>query len=186
MTYDLEAVDTPEAMAARIRAAAPVRSGPGVRYTEAQRHAVIAAAIEAMPDGMTLTALAAAAGVTSMTIRAWLLGSVPEQYKHLQEKGLIARILEADDRLDAATTMLDVNKADRSCKYMRWDAERRLKGLFAQSTELAGPGQKPLEVMDTRELARRVAFVLEKGRRSGAPDEIVVEAGDREDFSDLA
>ena len=148
------------------------------------KHEIIAEAIERMPLGASLVQLAAEAGIQTETLRAWLLGTVPDQYRHLQERGLIARIIDCDGELDNADSMLAVNKADRKAKYARWDAERRLKHLFAHSTELTGAGGAPLvAAVDPQELARRVAFLLEKGKRSGVPAEIVVEP---DDFSDLA
>lgn len=122
-----------------------------------ERTARIANALAAIEEGRTLTEIAEGLGVTPQAISAFLLSNVPEEYRALQERGLIARIVEADQKLENASSHLEVARTREIAKFRRWDAERRLKHLFGPSQEIGAPGAfKPL---DNLERARRYAYL---------------------------
>lgn len=124
------------------------------------RHATIAKALEQLLEGKSISQIADALQVKRSTLHSWLLGQVPEKYKHIQEQGLIARIVAADEDIDNATSHLDVARAREKARFARWDAERRLSNLFAPRQEISGPGGGPIPLqLDNHERARRGAFI---------------------------
>ncbi len=120
----------------------------------------ISRALVLVSEGKTLKECAEAAGIHVNTINRWLLTKVPDEYRVVQQHALIQKIIEADENLEGAEDHLGVQKYDRVAKYARWDAERRLPDLFAQRTEVTGANGAPLVALDTKEVARRLAFLL--------------------------
>lgn len=134
--------------------------------TKERKHEIIAECLGAIErDGASLRELAPNYGVTYKTLCCWLLGTVPDQYKEAQEKGLIRRIADADADLEQADSLVDVAKRNHQCKYVRWDAERRLKHLFAPRVETELSGSVKV-VYDEKETARRLAFVMASQART--------------------
>lgn len=124
----------------------------------ATREEKIARALAGIEQGKTLAEIGQEFGVSLSAVHQFLLGNVPEKYRALQERGLIARITEADEKLENASNHLEVARAREIAKFRRWDAERRLKSLFAPSQEVTGPGGGPIQ-LDNMERARRSAFL---------------------------
>jgi uncharacterized protein (DUF2249 family) len=122
------------------------------------RHERIASMLEAIEDGQSLAQLAEVHGITPQAISSFLLSNVPEQYKALQERGLIQRIVDADTTLEGASSHLDVARAREVCRFTRWDAERRLPHMFATRSEISGPGGGPI-ALTSFERAQRFAFL---------------------------
>ncbi len=122
------------------------------------RDATIAKAVELMVAGKTIRDIAAETNIPRTTIHGWLLAEVGPDYRSIQEQGLIARVLLADEELDAARDHVAISRARERCKFYRWDLERRVKRLFSPSAELSGPGGGPI-VLDDRMLMQRFRFV---------------------------
>lgn len=129
-----------------------------------ERHAAIASALSKIQEGKSLRAIAADHGIAVSTLHRWLLGEVPDEYRYLQQQGLIARVVDADAELDAARDHVAVAKAREAARFFRWDLERRLPALFGPKQEVTGPGGGPLQVMDVSELARRIAYLTAAAR----------------------
>jgi predicted transcriptional regulator len=123
-----------------------------------QRQAKIAGLLESIEDGKSLAEIAAEHGVSPQAISAFLLSNCGEKYKRIQEIGLIKRIVDADQKLEDASSHIEIARADRVCRYARWDAERRLPHMFATRSEISGPGGGPIELSHL-ERARRFAFL---------------------------
>lgn len=129
-----------------------------------QKHAALALALRDVGTGRTLLDIANEANVSYYALKAWLLREVPDEYRELRELGLIQNILDADRELDEASNILEMQIADRKCKYARWDAERRLPHLFSQKQEIKHSGDVKV-VFDLAETARRLAFVQASAAR---------------------
>jgi uncharacterized protein (DUF2249 family) len=123
-----------------------------------ERHAAIVQSLEGLHQGKSLRQIAEELAIPYSTLRIWLLAEVPEKYRAAQQQALLARIAEADEELETADSHLAVARADRVCKYARWDAEHRLPTLFATRSEVSGPGGGPIQ-LDNGERARRAAFL---------------------------
>jgi hypothetical protein len=123
-----------------------------------ERHAIIAQALEQLVEGKSVREIAEAVQMPRSTLQSWLLGEVPEQYRAIQQQGLISRIVEADEEIDGAPSHLALARAREKARFARWDAERRLKHLFGPSQEISGPGGGPIQ-LDNLERARRFAFL---------------------------
>jgi uncharacterized protein (DUF2249 family) len=128
-----------------------------------QRHAVIVAALKEIEKGTGLRAIAAAHDISLTTLHRWLLSEVPEQYRQLQQQGLIQRVADADAELDAAPDHVQVAKCAHAARFARWDAERRLPRLFGPRQEITGAGGEPLIPQDPRIVALRLAYLLSVG-----------------------
>jgi transcriptional regulator with XRE-family HTH domain len=92
----------------------------------------VATAAERIANGEKLDDIAKDLGVSKQSVSLWLLDECPEQYRDAQRRGLIRRIVDADDSLDRASDPLDLARARERARFARWDAERRLPKLFAQ------------------------------------------------------
>lgn len=133
------------------------------------RHAAMAAALKDLGTGKSLSQIALDTGVDDSQLRVWLLRSVPDEYKELQELGLIQKIIDADKELASASNILEMHIADRKCKYARFDAERRLPHLFSLKQEIKHSGEVKV-VFDESETARRLAFVMASAQRKSGLD----------------
>ena len=140
--------------------------------TSEQRDEIIAKAVEALAAGKSLAEIGSEHGVPKRTIHLWLMRETGEKYREIQEAGLIARVLIADEELEAARDHVSISRARERCRFYRWDLERRVKRLFSPSTEVSGPGGGPIQY-DVDELARRYAFI--KAMSSPRADPIDVE-----------
>ena len=110
----------------------------------AERLQAVQAAAHRIEAGETLADIAKDIGVTKQALSLWLLDDIPDQYKAAQRRGLIGKIVECDRALEEAATPLDLARAREQARFARWDAERRLSGLFGQKQEVthnlpAGP-----------------------------------------------
>ena len=132
--------------------------------TKEEKNVLMSRALERIGQGDSLRQIAEGTGVDFRVLRQWLLGTVPEQYRELQELGLIQRIIDCDEDLDSADSLLEINRADKQAKYARWDAERRLKHLFAPRVEQEVTGQVTVK-LSLQEAARRIAFVTAAGKK---------------------
>ena len=101
-----------------------------------QRDALIVEALDRHTAGDSLRQIAPALGISHVTLRAMLLGDVPEKYREAQQASFLRRIAEADELLEQATDALGISKAREIAKFARWDAERRLPHLFGQRVEV--------------------------------------------------
>mgnify|MGYP001295957732 FL=1 len=99
------------------------------------RAEIVAKAILDHAEGKSLREIAKDLNVTYEGLRIWMLKDQPKAYKQAQELGLIARIVYADKSMDEAKNSLDIARAREEAKFARWDAERRLPGLFALKQE---------------------------------------------------
>ena len=151
-----------------------VKPAPPKVYTADERSDLVVSALVKLDAGSKLTEIAEEAGVTMGTLRRWLMSEAPDRYRSAQTNGLIQRVIEADDKLEGATSYLEITKADKMAKYARWDAERRAPRLFAQRTELTGAGGEPLIPADLGEVARRLAFVMAQGANSARSEGLAV------------
>ena len=84
-----------------------------------------------------LRAIGQQLGVSHEQVRIWLLDELGPEYAALQRQALIARIVEADVRLENAPGAVDIARAREIAKFARWDAERRLPQLFGPKPAVA-------------------------------------------------
>lgn len=138
----------------------------------------MAAAVEEIIHGASLRECAAKHGIGHATLRRWLLAAVPERYREIQREGLLARIVEADEALEIATSHLEVSRARERCRFARFDAERLMPDRWAPRHEVSGPGGGPITVqrMDPLERARRSMFVRALAQESLEPQEAEIVA----------
>jgi hypothetical protein len=122
------------------------------------RDATIAGALVAMEQGKSLREIAEGLGIAHTTLRGWLLSGGPQQYADIKQRGLVARIAEADENLEKADSLLAAQKWRDIGKFARWDAERRLPHLFATRQEVTGAGGGPIVLTDFQR-AQRYAFL---------------------------
>ena len=121
------------------------------------RAEIVGEALERILHGATLKEIATEHGIDTRTLNRWLLGDVPEKYRAIQAQGLILRIVEADEALAAARDHVEISRCREICKFVRWDAERRLSRLFGLKTEVSAT---ITETVSLPEAARRLAFIL--------------------------
>jgi transposase-like protein len=132
------------------------------RATTEERERIVAAAIaEMLESGATLRQIAEKHGVPHSTLSRWLLSDAPAEYRDAQTSALLTRVVEADQALAAATTHIEINRAQAQCRFARQDLERRRPQMYGPriSQEISGPGGGPIVVMDDLERARRLAYV---------------------------
>ena len=132
-----------------------------------ERHQIMVTSLDHLSKGWTLDQIEVTLGLDAKTIRYWLYSNVPEKYRAAQERGLAAKIIEADDKLEAATEHAEITKRSHQCRYARLDAERRASRLWGQKQELTVIDATPPP--DITELARRVAFITEQARLNPKP-----------------
>jgi hypothetical protein len=81
--------------------------------------------------------LAAEHGLSRVTLYKWLLSAVGDAaYKDLVTDALVARIAEADEDLDGAKSVLEVQKAREKARFARMDFERRRPSLYGVKQEV--------------------------------------------------
>lgn len=122
-----------------------------------ERDKYLAKILEGVREGKSFAQLAAEHGVPQSTLNHWMLTKGGEKYDDAKEAGIVARILDANDRLENASTHLDVARARELGRLWCWLGERTVQRL-APKQEISGPGGGPIQVED-RELARRYAFI---------------------------
>lgn len=98
--------------------------------------ASIGEALKRLAAGDSVRAIADDLGVSHQAVRVLLLDEVPDEYRVFQRRSLIARIVEADQQLEEATTPIAIARARELCRFARWDAERRLPHMFGQQTRI--------------------------------------------------
>ena len=111
-----------------------------------ERSRLICSALHQIEHGATLKSIAATIGITIEGLRLWLLDEGPEQYAAVQRKGLIARIVHADQELSTAADPLELARARETARFARWDAERRLPKLFGPKSEITTVIQPVLNI----------------------------------------
>lgn len=85
----------------------------------------------------SLRQLGAEFGIDKHTVYRWMLSAVgDERYRDLVTDCLIRRIAEADEELDAAKSVVDVQKAREKMRFTRMDFERRRPSLYGQKQEI--------------------------------------------------
>jgi len=137
------------------------------RLTAEQRNQIVATALADLGKGYTLDQLEVMHGLDAKTIRYWLATKVPEKYEAARLRGIATRIIESDDKLEAATDHAEITKRSHQCRYARWDAERLAARIYGQKQELTVIDATPPP--DITELARRVAFITEQARLNPKP-----------------
>lgn len=93
-------------------------------------------------DGESLQVLAKELGIRDealrQRVRTWVLtGQGDEAYRDLVTRALAARVVEADEKLEAADDSVEVNKYAHVARFARVDFERRRPELY---------GAKPVQV----------------------------------------
>ena len=137
--------------------------------TPEKRAEIVGEALGRILHGATLKEIATEHGIDTRTLNRWLLGDVPEKYRDIQAQGLILRIVEADENLANARDHIEISRCREICKFVRWDAERRLNRLFGIKTEV---NATITETVSLSEAARRLAFIL---NNQNAKDATIIE-----------
>jgi transcriptional regulator with XRE-family HTH domain len=106
--------------------------------------------------GESLQDIAQSIGVSRQAIHAWMLREDASQFYDVITMGLASRVADADERLDAAPTMLDIARAREQARYARMDLERRRPNLYGVRQQLQVDIGPDLGDM-LRSAARRVA-----------------------------
>ncbi len=94
--------------------------------------------------GESLRELGAERGVSRMKIYRWLLGELGEaEYREVVTDCLIARIAEADEKLEEAKDKVEVAKWREIARFYRMDYERRRPALYGVKQEVRHTGVQP-------------------------------------------
>jgi transposase-like protein len=105
--------------------------------TPEERPEVVAEAIKAYSQGVTIRQIAADYGVTRETLYSWILAEVgPERYSSLITRSLTSKIARADDKLESADSPLDLARARELARFSRMDLERRRPHLYGPKQEV--------------------------------------------------
>ncbi len=100
--------------------------------------------IERYLDGESTLVLGKECGVSKRTIYRWLLSGIgDERYGDLVTAALVARIADADEKLEAAKDKVEVAKCREMARFARMDLERRRPSLYGQKQEVKHTGQAP-------------------------------------------
>ena len=75
-------------------------------------------------------------GVSRVALNTWLRKVAEEEWKDAQVARGIERKEKAEDALDAATDMFQVNKAQAQLKAAQWDLERTYRRVYGDRAEL--------------------------------------------------
>lgn len=122
-----------------------------------KRNEIIAKALESVRDGMSFPQMSEKFGLAASTLNHWLLSTVPVEYREAQEAGVIAKLVANGEKIESATSHLDVSRAREATRFWCWVAERTMQ-RFAPKQELSGPGGGPIE-LSSFERAQRFAFL---------------------------
>lgn len=141
-----------------------------------QRAAAIERAHKRVENGEFLKDIAADIGVTHQALSLWLLDDLGPQYAVAQRRGLIQRIVNADQGIEDARDPLALARAREAARFARWDAERRLPKLFGQQThvtvELTGDLGERLRRSRERTVEGEVVAVVEQAAKPQLTDSI--------------
>lgn len=104
----------------------------------------VVALVERYIGGESMQVLGKEHGVTRRTIYRWILSGVGDEvYGDVVTDALIARIAEADDKLEAAADKVEVAKYREMARFARMDFERRRPALYGQKQEMRHTGNAP-------------------------------------------
>lgn len=130
-----------------------------------ERKQIVIQACEEIRNGSSFKAMAEKFGVPAQTLHRWVLSDVGPEYRQLQTECLNARIVEADEELDQARMGADIQRATAKCKFVRFDAERRLPHMWGPRAEITATVKTELTIP---EAARRLAFILNSAKAKDA------------------
>ena len=82
--------------------------------------------------GKSLRDIATQLGVSRQAIHAWMLREAGEKYQEAITAALVARVAEADEKLDTAADAVDIARAREQARFARMDLERRRPHLYGQ------------------------------------------------------
>lgn len=112
----------------------------------------------APPPPATIASIAKTLGIPIASLRQWCLSKhAADNYPEHAELYHHARIIEADQALNAATDHAEVSQRAHQAKLARHDAERRLSRLWGPKQETTIKDERP--PVDLTELARRIAYI---------------------------
>lgn len=87
-------------------------------------------------NGESIQSLAQQHRCSHRVIYKWLLKECGPQYDEVVTDALIARIADADQQLEEATTPIQIARAREMAKFSRMDFERRRPKLYGPKQEL--------------------------------------------------
>lgn len=100
--------------------------------------------VERYLSGEPVPSLAAECGVDRRKLYDWMFTELGgEKYQELVTRCLVARIADADTRLERSTDLLEFQKARESAKFYRMDFERRRPALYGVKQEVSHSGGGP-------------------------------------------
>ena len=135
------------------------------------RNALIAAALSELEQGKPLRQISEERGIPWPTLRIWMLDDLGDEYKAAQRRALLARIAEADFKLETASDHVSVARARELARFTRFDAERRIQS-WSPKQEISGPGGGPIQ-LETDDYARRLAFIKGMAQRTTIDAEVI-------------
>lgn len=130
------------------------------RVTGEERKEIVSKAVELIEAGETIKAAAQKLGVHPSTLHGWILSEEAERWPEIRDRGIVQRIIDADDELENAKDPVAVSKAREKCKNVRWDAQRLLKRFSDKQDITATVTHKEIPLS---EAARRLAFIMASG-----------------------
>ena len=87
--------------------------------------------------GKSLRDIATQIGVSRQAVHAWMLRESNDTYHEAITAALVARVVEADEKLDTAADAVDIARAREQARFARMDLERRRPGLYGQRPSTA-------------------------------------------------
>ncbi len=101
--------------------------------------------IERYVQGEGLRSIAGELGIAVETLRrrfkVWsLTGKADKTYADLNTESMAMRIAIADELLETGSTMRDIARAEKMCRYSRMDFERRRPHLYGAKVEMSLTG----------------------------------------------
>jgi hypothetical protein len=99
------------------------------------------AVVERYLAGESMGDLSKEVGCSRRTLYRWMLAEYGgEKYRELVTQCLVARIADADEQLEGAKNLLDIQKARETQRFSRMDFERRRPALYGQKQEVKHTG----------------------------------------------
>ena len=106
-------------------------------------------------EGQRTEDIASTLGTNREKLVYWLVKHAEEDWRGAQFLRAIRRKEEAEDAIDAAKDMLELNKADRKLKSAQWDLERVCRRIYGDTQ----PQQTDSKVLVSINLRREPADI---------------------------
>lgn len=136
------------------------------------RRPAVEEAVRLYVEGKSMEEIAEKHGIKSSTLMRWMLAELGPEFEKLREAAVLAKAIENYEKLEKATTYIEVMRNGQLVKHWNWMLERLVRSRFGPSLDVNATVK--VELPDVAETARRMAFLLARGGQTVEGVAIVV------------